>query len=93
MNYDPNSDQELEISPQPAEDIPAAQEDVQLTPPASLPDEQAQPVPAEDSLPEEPEEPVRGAFANSEEPEEADEPPVTYHGRFAAREPVQENAE
>ncbi len=90
MNYDPNSDQELERSPQPAEDIPAAQEDVQLTPPASLPDEQAQPVPAEDSLPEEPEEPVRGAFANSEEPEEADEPPVTYHGRFAAREPVQE---
>ena len=45
MNYDPNSDQELERSPQPAEDIPAAQEDVQLTPPASLPDEQAQPVP------------------------------------------------
>ena len=26
MNYDPNSDQELERSPQPAEDIPAAQE-------------------------------------------------------------------
>ena len=92
MNYDPNSDQELERSPQPAEDIPAAQEDVQLTPPASLPDEQAQPVPVEDSLPEEPEEPVLGAFANSEEPE-LDEPPVAYHGRFAAKAPMQENAE
>lgn len=92
MNYDPNSDQEQGNLPEPAKDTPAAQEDTHLTPPAFFPAEEPLPTPTEDNLPEEPEAHAPGAFANSEAPE-LDEPPVAYHGRFAAKAPMQENAE